>query len=174
MEHMTMSKAQLENLVRNNVERMEEDHGLNEWLPGVATDVHSVEVGVWRCPSGDVLCAEGMCSDECDCCGNAGLWESPFDWQPQCSGCNRPALLVEHVGTFDYSMLVPPESFGPRGLASFDHRSTHFHAVASRFRSAKASSSAAICSAGFQSPLTGWGFAPLKPSASGRVPLLPP
>jgi hypothetical protein len=102
MQHMTMSKAQLENLVTENVERIDDDHGLNEWLPGVATDVRSVEVGVWRCPSGDVLCAEGMCSDECGCCENAGLWESPLDCEPECH-CGRKAFLVEVVGCFDYS-----------------------------------------------------------------------
>jgi hypothetical protein len=101
---LTMSKAQLKNLVTDRVERMH-DHGLSDWLPNVVSDVSNVEVGVWRCPVGEVTCPEGCCGD-CGCCENAGLWESPFDWQPQCVYCNRPALLVEHVGTFDYSMLV--------------------------------------------------------------------
>jgi hypothetical protein len=73
---LTMSAAQLENLVRNNVDRLEDDRELNEWLPGVATDVSSVDVGLWRCPSGEIACDEGCCGD-CDCCDNAGLWESP-------------------------------------------------------------------------------------------------
>jgi hypothetical protein len=76
---LTMSAAQLENLVRNNVDRLEDDRELNEWLPGVATDVSSVDVGLWRCPSGEIACDEGCCGD-CDFCDNAGLWESPFDW----------------------------------------------------------------------------------------------
>jgi hypothetical protein len=102
---LTISTAQLENLVRNNVERLEDDHELNEWLPNVVADVQSVDVGLWRCPSGEITCAEGCCGD-CECCDHTALWESPFDWQPQCSWCNRPALLVEYVGRFDYSMLV--------------------------------------------------------------------
>jgi hypothetical protein len=100
---LTMSKAQLENLVTDNVERMH-DHGLSDWLPQVAADVCNVEIGIWRCPSGEITCAEGMCGD-CECCSNSNLWESPSDWQPQCSVCNRPALLVEYVGRFDYSAL---------------------------------------------------------------------
>jgi hypothetical protein len=102
---LTMNKAQLENLVRNNVERMEDDHGLSWWLPDVATNVQSVEVGLWRCPSGEITCAEGMCGD-CECCSNSNLWESPFDWQVECADCGQPALLVEYVGRIDYSMLV--------------------------------------------------------------------
>jgi hypothetical protein len=102
---LTMSKAQLENLVTENVERMADDHGLNEWLLGVATDVRSVEVGIWRCPSGEITCAEGCCGDECECCDNAGLWESPLDWESEC-GCGRKAFLVEVVGRFDYSMAL--------------------------------------------------------------------
>lgn len=71
---LTMSKAQLENLVTENVARMADDHGLNEWLPGVATDVQNVEVGIWLCPSGEITCAEGCCGgDDCECCDNAGL-----------------------------------------------------------------------------------------------------
>jgi hypothetical protein len=102
---LAMSTAQLENLVRNNVERMEDDHGLNEWLPGVAADVQSVEVGVWRCPSGEITCAEGYCGGDpdCGCCDNAGLWESPLGWVPVCPGCGRKAFLLETVGLVDYS-----------------------------------------------------------------------
>jgi hypothetical protein len=103
------SKAQLENLVTDNVERMH-DHGLSDWLPEVESDVSQVEVGVWRCQSGEVTCDEGCCGD-CDCCGNAGLWESPLNadlmaWEPQCGECGRKAFLVEVVGCFDYSAAL--------------------------------------------------------------------
>jgi hypothetical protein len=101
---LTMSKLQLENLVRNNVKRMDDDHKLDWWLPGVATDVSSVEIGLWRCPSGEIACAEGCCGD-CDCCDNADLWESPLDWEPECH-CGRKAFLVEVVGRIDYSACL--------------------------------------------------------------------
>jgi hypothetical protein len=100
---LAMSKAQLENLVTESIERMDDDHDLNELLPGVAADVRSVEVGVWRCPSGEVVCAEGMCTDECGCCENVALWESPLGWVPVCPGCGRKAFLLETVGLVDYS-----------------------------------------------------------------------
>jgi hypothetical protein len=103
---LTMSKAQLENLVTENVKRMDDDHDLNEWLPGVAANVRGVEVGVWRCPSGETTCVEGCCGgDGCECCDNAGLWESPLDWEPECR-CGRKAFLVEVVGCFDYSAAL--------------------------------------------------------------------
>jgi hypothetical protein len=101
---LSMSRTQLKNLVTENVERMHE-HGLSDWLPQVVADVQNVEVGVWRCPSGEITCAEGECG-ECDCCDYAGLWESPFDWKVECLGCGQPALLVEYVGVFDYSMAL--------------------------------------------------------------------
>ena len=44
---LTMNKAQLKNLAAENIERMENDHDLATWLPGVTADVRSVEVGVW-------------------------------------------------------------------------------------------------------------------------------
>jgi hypothetical protein len=104
MQHMTMSRAQMMNLVTECIERTEDDHGLNDWLTGVAADAHSVEVGVWRCPVGEVTCAEGMCGD-CGCCDNARLWESPLDWEPECR-CGRKAFLVEIVGRFDSSACL--------------------------------------------------------------------
>jgi hypothetical protein len=97
-----MSAAQLENLVRDNIERLSDDGELESWLPEVVADVGHVEVGLWRCPSGEITCPEDACGD-CGCCGNATLWESPLDWEPLCGHCNRPALLVEVVGRFDYS-----------------------------------------------------------------------
>ena len=55
-------------------------------------------VGVWRCPSGEITCREGMCSDSCGCCSNADLWESPIivaeGWGPECATCGRKAVLV--------------------------------------------------------------------------------
>jgi hypothetical protein len=100
---LAMSKAQLENLVTENIKRMDDDHDLSEWLPGVAANVRSVEVGVWRCPSGEVVCAEGMCTDECGCCDHSALWESPMSWEPECGTCGRKAFLLETVGLVDYS-----------------------------------------------------------------------
>jgi hypothetical protein len=102
---LKISTAQLENLVCNNADRLEDDHGLNEWLPGVAADVRSVDVGLWRCPSGEITCDEGCCGD-CDCCDNSRLWESPFDWQVECPDCGQPAFLVECVGRFDLSAAL--------------------------------------------------------------------
>lgn len=96
-----MSRGQLENLVRENIERMSDEQGLDEWLPHVVADITSVEVGLWRCPSGEVTCPEGACGD-CDCCGNTTLWQSPLDWAPECGWCGRKALLVEVVGRFDF------------------------------------------------------------------------
>lgn len=101
-----MSSAQLENLVRDRIERMSGDDGLDEWLPRVARDASDVMVGVWRCPSGEITCAEGCCDDECGCCDNSQLWESPLDWEPECGCCGRKALLVEIVGRFDYTALI--------------------------------------------------------------------
>jgi hypothetical protein len=103
MQHMTMNKTQLENLATENIERIKDDHGLATWLPEVAADVRSVEVGVWRCPSGKVNCAEGMCTDECGCCEKVALWESPLGWAPVCPGCGRKAFLLETVSLVDYS-----------------------------------------------------------------------
>jgi hypothetical protein len=102
----SISKAQLENLVRDRIERMADDSDLS-WLRDVADDLSNVDVGVWRCPSGEVGCAEGMCDDDCNCCENAELWESPLEWEPKCMYCGRPALLVEIAGRFDYTPLVP-------------------------------------------------------------------
>jgi hypothetical protein len=85
-----MSRAQLENLVRGNVQRMADDDDLSSWLTDVAVDVHNVEVGIWRCAQG----------------GDDSLWESPFDWKPECGCCGCKAFLVEVVGTFDYSLSV--------------------------------------------------------------------
>jgi hypothetical protein len=86
---LPMSREQLANLVRGNVERLTDDE-LGSWLPDVVDDIRSVEVGLWRC----------------GCCDNPTLWESPFDWEPECGWCRRKALLVEVVGTFDYSLSV--------------------------------------------------------------------
>ena len=97
-----MSRGQLENLVRDNIERISDDQVLDDWLPHVAADIRAVEVGVWRCLSGKVTCPEGECGD-CDCCENAELWESPLDWEPECGHCGRKALLVEIVGRFDFA-----------------------------------------------------------------------
>jgi hypothetical protein len=103
-----MSHEQLENLVRENIERMADDGYLAAWLSEVAADVSNVTVGVWRCPSGEIGCAEGACGDDCACCENSALWESPLDWSPTCMYCERPALLVEIAGRFDYSPFVLP------------------------------------------------------------------
>jgi hypothetical protein len=94
----SLNRAQLQNLVTENVERMEDDRGLDSWLPNVVSDVSKVTVGIWACPSG-----------ECDCCTNDKLWESPVlpsdEWAPECLYCERKALLVEVVGVIDYSEL---------------------------------------------------------------------
>jgi len=109
-------RTQLENLVRNNVARMADAKHLNEWLPGTVSDVSRVEVGIWRCVQG----GENRCNDHdnpgpecwCDkCCTNGELWESPLNgdlmtWEPECLGCGRLALLVEVVGTIDYTMAL--------------------------------------------------------------------
>jgi hypothetical protein len=96
---LTMNAAQLKNLVTDNVDRMEDDKSLDEWLPGTVADVSAVEVGIWACPSG-----------ECDCCTNDELSESPVStvikWDPCCFHCDRKALLVEVRGMIDYSELV--------------------------------------------------------------------
>ena len=102
---LTMNKAQLKNLAAENIERMENDHDLATWLPGVTADVRSVEVGVWRCPSGEIACADGLCNDECGCCDHPALWESPLDSEPECH-CGRKAFLVEVVGRIDYSACL--------------------------------------------------------------------
>ncbi len=60
-------------------------------------DVERMPVGIWRCPSGQIKCAEGTCTDECGCCENAGLWEAPFFLDPVCAHCGRKAFLVELV-----------------------------------------------------------------------------
>jgi hypothetical protein len=78
MSAWTMSEAQREAYETKTVQRM--------------------VFGVWRCPSGEVLCAEGMCCDDCGCCENADLWEAPMDWEPVCGHCGHNALLVEVVG----------------------------------------------------------------------------
>jgi hypothetical protein len=96
-----MSAAQLENLVRERIERIADDSD-SSWLRDVADDLGDVTVGIWRCPSGEITCAEGACGD-CDCCDNVTLWESPLDWEPKCMYCGRPALLVEIAGRFDYT-----------------------------------------------------------------------
>jgi hypothetical protein len=96
-----MSHEQLENLVRDRIERLTDDSDLS-WLRDVADDLSNVEIGVWRCPSGEITCAEGACGD-CDCCNNVTLWESPLDWEPECGWCGRKALLVEIVGCLDYA-----------------------------------------------------------------------
>jgi hypothetical protein len=104
-----MSRAQLRNLATENIKRMA-DHGLSDWLPNVVSDVSRVEVGVWRCPVGEVTCPEGGCGgSDCECCEQSDLWESPLngnDWEPECMYCGRKALLVEVVGVIDYSMLL--------------------------------------------------------------------
>jgi hypothetical protein len=109
-----MSNAQLRNIAIENIERMADDHGLDEWLPGVVSDVSRVEVGVWRCVQG----GENRCNDhdhpgpECyceHCCTNGELYESPLngnDWEPECLECGRKCLLVEIVGVIDYSMAL--------------------------------------------------------------------
>jgi hypothetical protein len=93
-EHLTvplpMSREQLANLVRGDIQRMHDDDGLASWLPEVAADIHNVEVGIWRCAQG----------------GDDSLWESPFDWRPECVCCGCKAFLVEVVGCFDFSVYV--------------------------------------------------------------------
>src|SRR5688572_22368772 len=80
---LLMSRAQRERYVRSDVDRMEDDGRLAEWLPEVVSDLRRVEVGVFRCRSGVILCGEGACDDECGCCETDALWESPInarDW----------------------------------------------------------------------------------------------
>lgn len=91
-----MSPNQFENLTRANIERMGDDDGLDEWLPDVADDVTTVEVGIWRCAYNNPELDDDIL------CDNAELWESPFDWEPECGWCGRKAFLVEYVGRFDF------------------------------------------------------------------------
>jgi hypothetical protein len=62
-----MSCEQLENLVFGRSQRLSDDRALWDWLPHVAADLTAVQVGLWRCPSGEVICPEGECGD-CACC----------------------------------------------------------------------------------------------------------
>jgi hypothetical protein len=102
-----MSAAQLENLARDRVERIERERDLEDWLRYVVKDLSAVQVGIWRCPVGKVTCPPGQCGGaDCECCENAQLWESPLGedgWEPECGHCGRKALLVEVAGTFDYA-----------------------------------------------------------------------
>jgi hypothetical protein len=98
----SMSKAQLENLARDKIERIADSD--SSWLRDVAADVHNVEVGIWRCvQGGESRCCAGLDCDCGECCENGALWESPLDWEPECGWCGRKALLVEIVGLFDYA-----------------------------------------------------------------------
>jgi hypothetical protein len=104
---LSMSREQLANLVRGDVQRMHNDNELGSWLPDVASDVQNVEVGIWRCvQGGESRCCAGPGCDCGECCENGELWESPLAWEPECGWCGRKAFLVEFVGTFDYSLSV--------------------------------------------------------------------
>jgi hypothetical protein len=105
----SMSREQLENLVRERIERMADDTELGSWLPDVVDDLSSVQVGIFRCvQGGESRCCAGPDCDCDECCENGALWESPLDWSPACMYCGRPALLVEIAGRFDYSPFVLP------------------------------------------------------------------
>ena len=71
MTAFTMSKGQLENYNRGEIERM--------------------QIGLFRC-------VEGESGGDGEC-GNDSLWEAPLEewWEPRCCDCMRPALLVEPV-----------------------------------------------------------------------------
>jgi hypothetical protein len=93
-----MSLEQWSRYTRGDIQRMVDDQGLDTWHPDVDPSLEA-PIGIWRCPSGEITCAEGCCDDSCACCPNARLWESPVvpGWQPECIECNRLAFLVEIV-----------------------------------------------------------------------------
>jgi hypothetical protein len=101
MSELRMSEAQAENYRLRKIRRETEDHLLDEeW--GV-DDLDSLELGIFRCVSGEILCDEGDRGFKCGCCENAGLWESVINVEGHtetCGYCKKPAQLVEVVGTW--------------------------------------------------------------------------
>ena len=89
------SPLQFRRYALDDFERLPDDPRLEEWLSDVDPS-GAAPVGLWRCPSGAVTCAEGMCDDDCGCCENDSLWESPrvAGWEPECLYCGRKAALV--------------------------------------------------------------------------------
>jgi hypothetical protein len=103
-----MSTGQLKRYATGDILLMEDEPYLNTWLPDVLREaggvpLTAVPVGTWRCPSGSILCDEGMCGG-CECCGDDSLFESPIvqGWEPECMTCGRKSLLVQPEGIFDF------------------------------------------------------------------------
>jgi hypothetical protein len=99
MSEFKMSPAQLERYASEDVERLEDDAMLGDWLPQAVPDLSQVEVVVVRCIDG---------GDE-EGCENVALWQAPAaidgEW-PRCAHCDRDAHLVEVVGIRDYAYAV--------------------------------------------------------------------
>jgi len=93
-----LSPTQFKRYALDAFDRLEDDPLLDEWLPEVDPS-GTAPVGLWRCVSGEVTCPAGMCNDDCGCCENAELWESPIvaGWEPECLACERKAVLVRKV-----------------------------------------------------------------------------
>ena len=106
MSDLQMMKKQAKNLRKGRIDRMTEFEFLDFMENWLGADLDAVELAVFRCgyATDDCSC-DGMTGEDCGCCENHGLWESPInlpEWEVLCGHCNRPAFLVEVSGRWGH------------------------------------------------------------------------